>query len=662
MDGSIINLSIKTNDHTEIIERNEKNKMVLEEIENIERNEKSKMVLEETEKLQKNNELVTKMDENIETDVITCCHCNNKIYIEKNCIEKLNGVNIKCPYIFCSKYFFMSLCPKCNIYNKIPKFISEGDLIECLNKSTCRYQYLQSHCVIAGCLDIMYFSKPKVFLNSPNGLLYNHKNILLYQKISCFYCYRPIDFITKEANNINRYFDSMQTKCPYTDCGKCFNRIICSICSAINIFKKGTFIMGHKIKCFKCHKYFSKILCPRCSKINPLEKHFFKYGEFECRFKSCSKITSMANCVHCLRLNYFNLINKTSLIAGQTIICGYPDCKKEFSTVVCPSCHEINPFPNGGVILGKLYKCKYSAICNKYFQILVCPQCWSYSRSFEEIEGKKYNCNKCNKLIINFGCPFCNVSIMGIDTSFIHGQLIKCPSPECSKKFSFCRCFECKRLIYSEENKSIVGKSVFCNYCKNNSVNIICTHCRAKISFSNRMDDLTFGERVNCPNCNTDFEYEKLQKNDKGELIDLDLDENVYTKNLSYLRKIEGLKMNFGIPQVDENFLETQKIFYKHKSYNLLQNNNSKLNISSDDTEMLPSSEELNKSKIEEQQNLIRNKLCLLCQSSDKESIFFPCGHRCACYKCAVYFFEIHKKCPKCDSKADCIIPKIYNA
>ena len=584
-----------------------------------------------------------------EEDSIACIHCHNNIYIEKKAKEILNGVNIKCPYVFCGKYFFISQCPKCNLINKIPKFISEGSLIECLDKVSCRYQYLQTRCVIQDCPELMYFTKPRFFANSPNGMLYNHQKQLLFQKISCHFCLRPIDFITKDAEKINRYYDSMRVICPYKDCGKSFNRIICVNCNAVNIMELGMYIMGHKIRCLYCNQIFAKILCPMCSKINPLEKNSFKYGEFECRYSSCSKISSMANCLHCLRLNYFNLMNKKSLIAGQTIICGYPDCKKEFSIVYCPSCHELNPFPDGGVTAGKLYKCKNSAICRKYFQILVCPQCWSYSRSSEEIEGKKYKCITCGNFIINFGCPFCNASIMGINTSFIHGQIIQCPS--CEKNFSFCRCYECRRLIYSEENKSVVGKSVFCKNCKNSSVNIICPNCRAKISFSNRLDDLTFGEKINCPNCKQDFDYEKLQKNDNGEMLDLEKEENIYKKNLTYLTKLEGIPIKFGTPQVDENYIKIQKLFIEHKSYDI-----SKSCIDSE-TSVVPSSED-NQPKNEEQ---LKKKLCILCQCDVKESIFFPCGHKCTCYRCAVYFFEVFKKCPKCEQKAKCIIPKVYN-
>ena len=39
-----------------------------------------------------------------------------------------------------------------------------------------------------------------------------------------------------------------------------------------------------------------------------------------------------------------------------------------------------------------------------------------------------------------------------------------------------------------------------------------------------------------------------------------------------------------------------------------------------------------------------KNDLCIRCNSENKCSIFFPCGHRCCCYKCAMYYFEIYKK------------------
>ena len=64
-------------------------------------------------------------------------------------------------------------------------------------------------------------------------------------------------------------------------------------------------------------------------------------------------------------------------------------------------------------------------------------------------------------------------------------------------------------------------------------------------------------------------------------------------------------------------------------------------------------------SKIEEQ---LKKQLCIICQCYEKQSIFFPCAHRCTCYKCALYYFEVFQKCPKCGQNAQAIIPKIYDS
>ena len=45
------------------------------------------------------------------------------------------------------------------------------------------------------------------FLNSPIGLLYNHKKQIIFQKASCHYCILPIGYLNVE-NKIKRDFDS----------------------------------------------------------------------------------------------------------------------------------------------------------------------------------------------------------------------------------------------------------------------------------------------------------------------------------------------------------------------------------------------------------------------------------------------------------------------
>ena len=205
---------------------------------------------------------------------------------------------------------------------------------------------------------MFYFPKPKGYNNCPSGILTTHKSNLIFQKITCYYCLRPIVYYTTKENNRDRYFESMKIECPYPDCSKAFNRIICPQCNEINYLEYGLYMMGNKIKCNYCGHGFSKILCVYCLKINLLEKNIFKYGEFECRYINCGKKSLLANCLHCQRLNYFDKDSEgkilTQLIPGQKIKCGYHKCREKFCVVNCPHCHELNHFPKGDFIFGKV--------------------------------------------------------------------------------------------------------------------------------------------------------------------------------------------------------------------------------------------------------------------------------------------------------------------
>ena len=570
-------------------------------------------------------------EEDKENSHISCPHCQKKIVFKKQYIKRIRGINIKCQY--CFNYMFATSCPKCKKFDLLPKFNDICEIITC----TCKNQYLQSACVILNCPDIINFLPPRN-TNLPNGFIFNHRSELVFQKISCYYCHRPIDYITRAADKINRYYEGTRVNCVYSDCRKKFNRLVCPKCSEVIIVQLGMYIMGTKIKCQKCNFIFAKILCVECLKINPMEKSSFKYGEFQCRFASCNKLSHLAICAFCQRINSFKLNKEQSLIQGQCIECGYKDCGKKFSCVSCMGCHNLNYFTEEKFIFGKLYRCKYKAICSKSFMVLVCPKCWTYSRVLEESEGKKYNCAKCGTLLSNFGCPHCNNSLLDMDSSYNKGQVIICPL--CDKKFSFCRCYSCKKLIYYKKDKSILGKLVKCE-CGETSVNIICQKCRVRISIEGRENDIENGEKINCPSCKEDFEY---TSNDNDEEI-------LYKKKLITMENGIGIPVDFGVPEIDENFLETEKFLI----YPKLSGNNS---ISQNETtaNSIVNIEEEKEKEIK----VFKGKLCILCQCEEKESIFYPCGHRHTCYKCAVNFFEVFKKCPRCNKPAQAIIKKIY--
>ena len=568
---------------------------------------------------------------------ILCQHCNKKIFFEKNMndlpLNDMNGLNIKCPYSSCGKYFYLTICPKCKKFQKIAKFIQEGELIKCSYTKDCGIEYLQVRCPIGNCNDISYFSKPKNYCNSPNGLLYNHKSQFIYQKISCNYCLRPIVYISEE-NKINKYYDSMPIVCPYESCQKEFNRIICPICSAINIIDNAFYFNAHKIKCIGCKNYFGKMLCPKCLKVHPMQKNFFKTGEIVCKYSSKVEISNIINCIHCRRINVFN---KGAPIPGQQIICCYKNCGKIFNEVFCPACNELNPFPNGDFNFGTAYKCLYS-FCKKIFQYFVCPNCFTYSRLIENKEGKQFICNNCRVLFSNWGCPFCHKTIMDKNSSLSYGKMVRCP--DCLKEYSFCRCYECKKLIFSEEKQNILGLTVKCKSCEKNLVNIVCPKCDTKITFLDRLNDMEEGEKVKCHNCNEEFEYEKP----KNDMID---DDDIYYQNLSVLENNQGEIFNYGESSIDENYLSIEKLLIKSDLYK------DNININND---MI-----ITKENGFENKNKKNNNLCLICHCGNKESIFYPCGHRSTCYNCAVYYFNVFKKCPKCNKDSETIIQKVFN-
>ena len=101
---------------------------------------------------------------------------------------------------------------------------------------------------------------------------------------------------------------------------------------------------------------------------------------------------------------------------------------------------------------------------------------------------------------------------------------------------------------------------------------------------------------------------------------------------------------------MDENFLMKQDLFYfKNK------NNFSRLNST-----LIKSGISAENSFFIITQNSKPLDVCIVCHNNLKESIFYPCGHRCVCYNCEVLLFEVNKKCPKCNCDVECIIKKIY--
>ena len=565
---------------------------------------------------------------------ILCPYCDKKIYmkIHPNGGEYngLNGFNIYCPYISCAKVFYFTKCIKCQRNQKQKTYIKEGNIIKCIYND-CQCEYIQVNCPAKYCTDIISIEKPKNYTNFPFGIMILHKKEIdaMFQKINCYYCLRPVVF-TSNIKHRNKYYECQEVICPYEDCKKKFNRIICPYCFTENYVNDGWYKMGSQIKCSSCKKDFGKILCSSCGKINICKGNYFQSGKIKCGFSNCLKENYMINCIYCRKLNIFN--NEIP-INGQIIKCGY--CHNTFNEIFCPFCNLINPFPLTDFSFGKVYKCKYLT-CLKQFQFLICPNCLLYSFTRETQEGKRLKCDDCNILFMNWGCPFCKSTIMDKNTSLHQGQMVKCPSKTCGKIYSFIRCSKCYKLIFSKENENIMGICLKCPYqgCEEYTLINQCPLCKIKTVYSGQRKNLKKGEIVHCPSCKGKYKFLK--------------DNKLYNNKLTILKEIEGETIGFGKAEIDENYLMKQDLFYIQNQKNTIRLYSIILNseISSESVIVSPNNRPLD--------------VCIVCHNNLKESIFYPCGHRCVCYNCAVTLFEVNKKCPKCNCYAKCIIKKIY--
>lgn len=554
---------------------------------------------------------------------IYCVFCNEKIMMKINQTSEkyngLNGFNIRCPFKSCNKIFYISECPECSSLNKTKNFIGENNIITC-TKEDCHFQYLLVNCPYKFCPDIIRTPRAKCLSGCPMGVIITHQRKILYQKITCLGCRRPICFGTRKEKQ-NKYHEGQRVVCPYPDCQKVFNRLICSFCSKENYIDKGWYEYGSSIQCTVCKENFGKILCTSCGELSICKEKFFKFGEYICGMENCRKVNNLMNCLYCRQINIME--NKIPLY-GRRIKCGY--CFKSFCKITCPHCSGLNRFPYANFFFGKLYKCQYFN-CNKEFQILICSKCYEYNAIAIKKEGHKYQCEKCKTIYMNIGCKFCKLNILFENCNELKsGNLIKCPNITCNKIFSFMECYKCEKLIYSEENESIYGTVKQCSNpnCLENTIMTLCPFCNKRVLCKGR-NSLEENQSTRCKNCKRIYTFHRQRIGYQGEA--------------KILGELEGKPFEFGKGEIDENFLAKQDLFF------------TKNDISETKGEEYIFNQSLN----------FRNfGACIICHNNKKESVFYPCGHRCSCYECAISVFTSEKKCPKCKEEIICVIRKVY--
>jgi hypothetical protein len=435
-----------------------------------------------------------------------CYHCKRKVYFKSQ--NFTDGVNIKCPYSDCNKWFCKSSCGVCNSTLYFPDRYQEGTKVKCPFK-TCGQEYYKIICPNDKCNSRIVF-KPsnnnENSLDSSNSLgCYKEGNTvacgvckITFQKISCYECLRKLVWIGP-----NKMIEGQKLVCPYEDCNKSVNKIFCPHCQKCNIFIRGGMEFGSKIKCIyrECGKYYNKIFCPSCTRPNIFVNGNFVEGvKTTCVYSNCQKKFCLVNCHYCKRVNFWY----EGYILGQNIFCSYLDCGKKFAKVNCPKCTKINVFPNGDYCFGKSYKCVYPS-CSQEFSNFLCPGCYTFlNLPGKYLEGNKVVCgmNNCKTCFINFRCPHCMQIILDKGATYKYGQSVICPYSNCRKNFNYLYCVGCRRGIYYKDNNYIEGQVIKCPYsdCSKNFIFVYCPKCEKHTYIEDRMKNLTNYDEVQCCN------------------------------------------------------------------------------------------------------------------------------------------------------------------
>ena len=194
---------------------------------------------------------------------LKCYHCKKKIYFKNQ--NFTDGVNIRCPYEGCGKYFCKSSCGVCERTLYFPDRYQEGSKVKCPFKD-CGEEYYKVLCPNEMCNSKITYKTVKEVTQGdaqPPALPYREglnvcckKCKTSFQKITCYQCLRRL--VWTEPNSM---VEGQKIECPYDDCKKCFNKIYCPHCQKCNIFTRGGMEVGTKIQCIykECGKFFNKI-------------------------------------------------------------------------------------------------------------------------------------------------------------------------------------------------------------------------------------------------------------------------------------------------------------------------------------------------------------------------------------------------------------------
>lgn len=559
--------------------------------------------------------------------VIICIFCLNPIYYKKSIYYLCKY--IKCPYSNCGLKFSLYRCLNCKEIIFL-EYTTEGNLIDC---PYCKENFKELKCPKITCQNIIsitqeYIEGAIISCLNHNGVA---NNTYQFQKVSCIHCSRSIVF---DNSKDIYYLEGQKIVCPYSDCRRSFNKVICPKCNKYICISNGDLYQGSEIRCvnYQCGHLFMIIYCPACFKVIKLDKTS-KY-EIELRLITCTRPTckcqfQIVNCLFCHQTIHY--ISPKLFIKYSTVTCPNDDCNNSFAKIKCPSCSlqffKINQKSIFGdiiiclnescgkkftlffcerckQIMIKKYEYKYDSICDNCQNNMAhirCPYCLEeMDKIGNKISNSKIICSFCNKMFYFMTCPFCNCDMNLKKYSNLN---IKCHNYYCNKIFSVCKCSRCKNDNYIESS-----------------------------SINNAMEI----DEIYCQNCH--FSYEITEEKDTENIM------KVQRIDYKGKKKIISIK-NGEVDEFDDEIInEIIDVNEYNDNYYYEEIKNS----------VIKNEFDMKNKEITEE--------CVICKERPRESVFYPCGHRCTCYQCGKTIYKRSGICPMCKTKIEYLLKCVIDA
>ena len=555
----------------------------------------------------------------VDSEIINCNNCKRK-YIYKYCLEcsqiiyfnkiDYDGYNIKCPYVSCGSYGCTVKCENPNCGKKIfyKNKYSQGDKIKCLN---CKSLFKKVKCPSLDCPKNLI--RDLNFLEgSPLECIHNNGKFV-FQKVCCWYCGRHCVWNNSKGKY---YIEGQMIICPYKECERITNKVICPKCQNSSVITRGNLDMGKKINCLikDCENVFNVYFCPYCKKTNYGNGSPIAGTNLICNY--CKESFCFVNCFYCKQINFWKKPN--NYLPCQTVVCTNEGCRKKSALIPCPFCKRSNHFSRGVFILGQKYACSYRE-CRNEFVILYCGICNMTYIKQANLEPKiLYTCEKCNNIMPTIQCPKCyKFCCLGNNTKIETHSIFKCPYEKCGQIFYYYRCPFCN---HDFNNENYICNNLKCPFQNCNKIYTYfkCIKC-LKDNFIENIDNNNMEcDEINCLFCN-----------EKNDIINQP-DRNKFV-NVKKAYITQGEQYVFDNPEEDPYDRSIINSLIQTKIYEI------------------PLSEKNNSINIGENEN--HSKKCVICLENELKWILAPCGHKCICNMCGrdeKSIKEKYQKCPIC--------------